>query len=93
MLVLLGSVFMSPAHAGTTSIVLSDNDWKPWYFSGVTEGKAGFAKDVIGICAKQAEFKPTFRFFPIERMKALMKNGGLLRALFPHVKHILRPLG
>ncbi len=83
---------MASAHSETTPIVISDNNWKPWYFSGVTEGKSGFAKDVIGFCASRTEFAPTFRLFPIERMKAMMKRGRMEGAIFsfkPHRKSFL----
>jgi polar amino acid transport system substrate-binding protein len=80
------------AQAEPTSLLISDNDWKPWYFAGVTKGKQGFAKDVIGHCVNQAGYIPKFRLFPIERMKSMMKKGQMEGAIFsfkPHRKSFL----
>lgn len=81
---------MTCASAAALPIVISDNDWKPWYFSGVSPAsgeKSGFAKDVIGICARQTGFAPTFRLYPIERMRTMMKRGGMEGSIFSYKPH------
>ena len=68
-------------------IVISDNDWKPWYFAGEVRDKAGFAKDVIRHCVREAGHAPMFKHFPIARMKAMMKRGRMDASIFSFKPH------
>lgn len=86
------TALIGPARAETTPIVISDNDWKPWYFAGEVRDKAGFAKDVIRHCVGQTGCQSDFRHFPIARMKAMMKRGRMDASIFsfkPHRKSFL----
>jgi polar amino acid transport system substrate-binding protein len=86
-LLVLIAAMSGPARSQTVPILISDNDWKPWYFAGETTGRAGFAKDVIRHCVREAGFAPTFRHFPIPRMKAMMKRGRMDASIFSFKPH------
>ena len=80
------------ADAETLPILISDNDWKPWFFAGKNDALSGFAKDIIRHCVKQSGFEPRFRHYPIERMRSMMKSGRMDASIFsfkPHRKSFL----
>ena len=88
----ISAALIRPAVSETLPILISDNDWKPWYFAGKNDGLSGFAKDVIRRCVRQSGYEPRFRHYPIERMRSMMKNGRMDASIFsfkPHRKSFL----
>lgn len=89
---LLYPALLRTADAETLPILISDNDWKPWYFAGKNDDRSGFAKDIIRLCVRQSGYEARFRLYPIERMRAMMKNGRMDASIFsfkPHRKSFL----
>ena len=64
------------------TLLIADNDWRPWFNGPANIEKPGFAKEIMARCVEMTGYKSTFRHFPIKRMISMMQNGQMDVSIF-----------
>jgi len=64
------------------TLLIADNDWRPWFNGPENVESPGFAKEIIQRCVTVAGYDPTFKQFPIKRMISMMQSGAMDISIF-----------